>query len=274
MEKIKEALEKAKKNLGTNKIITRNTKLASQPVFQSAENELGTINYNNTPVIKLDQVHLEKHRIVSHVKNDANSGVFDSLRTQILQKMEENNWRTLAVVSPTPDSGKTFVAINLAISIAHQPNKTAVLVDFDLRRPKVATYLGIHTEKSINDYLLNKADISEIMFNPEIPRLVVIPTMRPVQKSAETMSSNKVTQLIQELRGRYDSRIVIFDLPPILNSDDAMVVLPQVDCVLLVVANGMSKQSEIEETLHHLPSDKLIGIILNKAETETKAYYY
>jgi protein-tyrosine kinase len=242
--------------------------------FSNTENELDKIKYNDTQVIKLDPAHLEKYRIVSHIKNDINSGVFDSLRTQVLKKMEENNWRTLAVVSPTPESGKTLVSINLAMSIAQQPQKTAILVDFDLRRPKVATYLGLHAEKSINDYLQDKALLQEIMINPGISRLVVMPTMRPVTRSSETLSSKKITNLIQELRDRYDSRIVIFDLPPVLNTDDAMVILPQVDCVLLVVASGMSTQSEIEETLYHLPKEKLLGVVFNKADVESKAYYY
>lgn len=279
MEKIKDALAKAKienaetkvssKAAAPNAVIQKGTK-----GFPDTENELGMISYLNTPVIKLDSAHLEKNRIVAQSKSDMNSYSFDSLRTQIIQKMEENNWRTIAVVSPTPQSGKTLISINLAISIAHQPQKTAILVDFDLRRPKVASYLGIHTEKSMNDYLQNKAQLKDIMINPGIERLVVVPTMKPVSKSAETLSSNKVTNLISELRDRYDSRIVIFDCPPVLNSDDAMVLLPQVDCILLVIANGMSTQSEIEETLHHLPKDNLLGIVLNKAEIESKAYYY
>ena len=279
MEKIKDALAKAKvENIG-NKVSSRVAQpevVAQQSVkgFPNTENELGMITYLNTPVIKLDNVHLEKNRIVAHTKSDVNSYSFDSLRTQILQKMEENNWRTIAVVSPTPQSGKTLVSINLAISIAHQPQKTAILVDFDLRRPKVATYLGIHTEKSMNDYLQEKALLKDIMINPGIDRLVIVPTMKPVSKSAEILSSRKVTNLITELRDRYDSRIVIFDCPPVLNSDDAMVLLPQVDCILLVIANGMSTQSEIEGTLHHLPKNNLLGVVLNKAEMESKAYYY
>jgi len=104
--------------------------------------------------------------------------------------------------------------------------------------------------------------------------LVIVPTMKPVSKSAEILSSKKITGLITELRARYESRIVIFDCPPVLNSDDAMVLLPQVDCILLVIANGMSTQSEIEETLHHLPKANLLGVVLNKAEVESKAYYY
>jgi capsular exopolysaccharide synthesis family protein len=279
MEKIKDALAKAKVQHAETRL---SSKVSSPSVvmqqeakgFSNTENELGAINYLDTPVIKLDSAHLEKNRIVAQSKSDKNSYSFDSLRTQILQKMEENNWRTIAVVSPTPQSGKTLVSINLAISIAHQPQKTGILVDFDLRRPKVAAYLGIHTEKSMNDYLQDKAPLKDIMVNPGIDRLVIAPTMKPVSNSAETLSSKKVTNLIAELRDRYDSRIVIFDCPPVLNSDDAMVLLPQVDCILLVIANGMSTQSEIEETLHHLPKENLLGVVFNKAEIESKTYYY
>ena len=279
MEKIKEALAKAKQNqfipLSKAPVLAPNLGPVTQkPIFPNTENELDGIKYQTTQVIKLDQNHLEKNRIVAHIKNDSNTYLFDSLRTQVLQKMEENGWRTLAVVSPTPQSGKTFVSINLAISIAHQPQKTAILVDFDLRRPKIASYLGIHVENSINDYLLDKAKLEDIIYNPGIERLVIMPTMRPVSKSSEVLSSNKVSTLVEELRARYDSRIVIFDCPPVLNSDDAMVLLPQVDCILLVIANGMCTQSEIEETMHHLPKDNLLGVVFNKADIESKSYYY
>ena len=278
MEKIKDALAKAKlQNSEVNPVLKSiEVEVVNKP-FQhsiSLEAELGKINYVNTQVIKLNPAHLENMRVISHLKNDKNSGIFDSLRTQVLQKMEDNNWKTMAVVSPTPESGKTLVSINLAISIAHQPLKTAILADFDLRRPRVASYLGVHPEKSINDYLSGNAKIEDVIFNPGIPRLVILPTLKPVSKSAEVLSSKKVTSLIQELKGRYESRIVIFDSPPILNSDDAMILLQQVDCILLVIASGSSTQSEIEETLHHLPKEKLLGVVLNKAEVESKAYYY
>ena len=280
MEKIKLAIEKAKLENAQAKIQTNvnlgpliDEAVVSKDASQT-ENEIDKILYKNTSVVKLDQACLEKHRIVSHAKNNLYTNIFDSLRTQVLLKMEENNWRTVAVVSPTPASGKTFVAINLAISIAHQPQKTAILVDLDLRRPKVATYLGLHAEKSMNDYLQGNAQVKDVMVSPSIPRLVVIPTMRPVAKSAEILSSNKVVNLIQDLRDRYDSRIVIFDAPPVLNSDDAMVLIPQVDCFLLVIANGMSSKSEIEETMYHLPQEKLLGVVLNKADVEARDYYY
>lgn len=280
MEKIKIAIAKAKlentqaKMLSNSVLESIGDEEKTRKDIPQTENDMDKIRYHNTTTVKLDQACLERHRIVSHAKNNIHSNIFDSLRTQVLLKMEENNWRTLAVVSPTPASGKTFVAINLAISIAHQPQKTAILVDLDLRRPKVASYFGIQAEKSMNDYLQGNAPLQDVMISPSIPRLVVVPTMRPVAKSAEVLSSNKVVNLIQELRDRYDSRIVIFDAPPVLNTDDAMVLLPQVDCFLLVIANGMSTKSEVEETMYHLPQEKLLGVVYNKADVEARDYYY
>ena len=285
MEKIKLAIEKAKLENAKLENVQVNVISSIEPVSlveeqkidgetPLANRDIDKISYNKTTVIKLDQSSLERNRIVSHAKNNLYSGVFDSLRTQVLQKMEENGWKTIAVVSPTPASGKTFVSINLAISIAHQPQKTAILLDLDLRRPKIANYLGLNVAQSMNDYLQGNAKLEDLMISPGIARLVVVPTMRPVAKSSEVLSSSKVVNLIQELRDRYESRIVIFDAPPILNSDDAMVLLPQVDCFLLVIANGMSTKAEVEEAMHYLPQEKLLGVVFNKADIETREYYY
>lgn len=280
MEKIKIAIEKAKLENAQIRMTTSAEPVSPIEVqkvdaeISLANRDIDKISYNKTAVVKLDQSNLERNRIVSHAKNNLYSGVFDSLRTQVLHKMEENSWKTIAVVSPNPASGKTFVAINLAISIAQQPQKTAILLDLDLRRPKVANYLGLNVAQSMNDYLQGSAKLEDLMISPSISRLVVVPTMRPVAKSSEILSSSKVINLIQELRDRYESRIVIFDAPPILNSDDAMVLLPQVDCFLLVIANGMSTKSEIEEAMHYLPQEKLLGVVFNKADVETRDYYY
>ena len=83
-----------------------------------------------------------------------------------------------------------------------------------------------------------------------------------------------ISNLIADLRERYDSRIVIFDLPPLLSTDDALVLLPKIDCVLLVVGNGLSTQREIEDSLQYIPEAKLIGTVLNKADAEPRTYYY
>ena len=270
MERIKQAIEKANAQQPND----AGPFLGVQPDSRGAlfapdiphpSDTLDEVSYNQTRVVKLRAEHLEKNRIFAFNKNDPTSVIFDVLRTQILQIMEENGWRTLAITSPTPAVGKTVVAINLAMSVAQKTNKTAMLVDFDLRQPRVGTYLGIPMEKSLNDLLDVGAELSDILVNPDIPRLVVLPTLNAVNNPSETLSSRKIADLIKDLRERYESRIIIFDLPSLLHSDDAIAVLPQIDCILMVVANGMSSKREIEDSLRHLSKANLIGTVFNKA---------
>lgn len=274
MEKIKAAIAKVKSTKSESATSDASSKQMAEKTVVKANQDIGNIEYTNTSVVKLNPAHLERNRIVSHLSHNANAGAFDSLRTQILQKMEENNWQTIAVVSPSPNSGKSLVSINLAISIARQPQKTVLLADFDFRKPRVASYLGIHAKQSINDYLEGSAEIEDILVNPDIQRLVVMPTMRRIGDASEALSSSRITTLVEELKARYDSRVIIFDLPPLLNVDDAMILLPQVDCVLMVVGNGISTQAEIEDALHLVPQDRLLGTVFNKSEEEIRRYYY
>lgn len=260
MERIKQAVIKAR---------SQQPNEASRYVRQNAAPVSDDINakleYSQTRVIKLQPHLLEKNRIFAIHRNDPTSVAFDLLRTQILQKMEENNWRTIAITSPTPAVGKTVIAINLAISIVQQANKTAMLVDFDLRHPRIGQYLGIPMEKSLNDLLEGDANLAEILVNPNIPRLVILPTKDAVSNPSETLSSTKISNLVNEIRDRYESRIIIFDLPSLLHSDDALAICPKIDCILMVVANGMSTKREIEDSLRHLSKANLIGTVFNKA---------
>lgn len=269
MEKIMRAIEKARQQGGEKVEPPRRAAALLAPASEIAE-----ISYRQTRIVKLNPRHLEKHRIVALNKSDLSSVSFDLLRTQVLQKMEEHGWRTLAIVSPAPQCGKTVVAINLAISISHHTDKTAMLVDFDLRKPKIAEYLGLPDGPSLNEVLEGEADASEAFVNPGLPKLVVMPVARPIRKSAEMLASAKVKQLICDLRDRYKERIVIFDLPPLLNVDDAISVLPFIDCALMVVGNGMVTQHEMDESLRHMHSTHLLGVVLNKAEIKPRSYQY
>ncbi|MBI5891290.1 MAG: CpsD/CapB family tyrosine-protein kinase [Nitrosomonadales bacterium] len=278
MERIKQAIEKVKAQQSGEagrsqpRPVNRGVMLNSHT--PRSHEELGDIRYEYTRVVKPRMEHWVQNRIVAFDKNAPQSMSFDLLRTHVLQKMEENGWRTLAITSPTKEAGKTVVAINLAMSIAQQTNRTAMLVDFDLRRPRVGAYLGIPMEISLNDFLEGTAELRDVLVNPDMPRLVVLPTKSPVKNSAETLSSRKIVDLVKDLRERYKSRIVIFDLPPVLVADDAIALLPQIDCVLMVVANGMSTRQEIEDSIRLIPKASLIGTVLNKAESEVRSYYY
>lgn len=274
MEKIKLAIEESKKSRSQ----TKQKKIAkeSSAVFhdRSEHGEI-QVEYKNTRIVSLDPTLLEKNRIVSFKKNDQLSIGFDILRTQVIKKMMENGWRTLAITSPTPGCGKTVLSINLAMSIAYLKNKTSLLVDFDLRRPTVRKYLGLPPGPSINDVLSGESTVADSLVNPGLDRFVVLPTETPIKDSSEVLSSQKVARLINELRNRYDERIVIFDLPPILGSDDVLTMMPQVDCVLLVVGNGLVSETELKECMRYIDSDKLLGTVLNMVDIpHTEHAYY
>jgi len=161
--------------------VTPGTPQALSPAPGTALAEVpGQFDYVNTKVVPLRADHLERNRIVAYNKNSNMNGPIDLLRTQVLRAMDENGWRTLAITSPTPEAGKTMLAINLAMSIAHHTTKTALLVDFDLRRPKVGSYLGLPMEQALNEFLTDKAELQDCLVNPTLPRFVVLPTRVPV----------------------------------------------------------------------------------------------
>ena len=272
MEKIKSVIDAAKKQ--STKVNENRSVPDISSSFIKKDNKEIKVDYKETRVLSLNEEHLEKNRIISFNKNDHLSLHFDILRTQVLKKMKANNWKSIAVTSPIPACGKTLVSINLAMSIAHNTDTTAMLIDLDLRRPKVKKYLGLPAGPSLNDVINGDADISEALINPDLERLVVLPTAKPVSHSSEVLSSKKLINLIDEIQNRYADRITVFDLTPLLGTDDAMTVLSQVDCVLVVIGNGMVSKSELEKSMKYIDSNKLLGTVLNKANTEQQKEYY
>jgi len=280
MERIKLAIEKARAEGGVatarapaqavQELRPVSVPLDDDDMSRHQTSDLG----HQTAIVSLDAAHLERSRVVAHQKGHPASWAFDLLRTQVLQRMEENGWRTVAITSPTIDAGKTLLAINLAIGIAQQTQRTALLVDFDLRRPRVASTLGISRSVSLNQVLAGKAQVADALVNPGIQRLVVLPTMGPEDNASELLSSQKTQALITELKNRYQDRTVIFDLPPALVADDVLAVLPHVDCVILVVASGGSTEAEIEETMARLKRFPILGVVLNKDDSPSRNDYY
>jgi protein-tyrosine kinase len=177
------------------------------------------------------------------------------------------------VTGPTSGVGKSLVAANLAISLSREVNQTVLLVDVDLRRPAIHSYFDFEPDYGLLDYLRGDAELKELFVNPAFKRLVLLPGRGSTSESSELLSSPRMVNLVKDLKNRYQSRIIIFDLPPLLNVDDAMVFLPNVDSTLLVVENGRNKQSEVQDSMRLLEGTNLIGTVLNKADEEIRDYY-
>ena len=219
--------------------------------------------------------YLESKRIVAHDIADPRSRSFDMLRTQVLQSMDSKNSQLIGITSPTPGCGKSLIAINLALSIARQQERSVLLVDLDLRRPQVGSYLGLNSKDGLLSVLEGRSKLSNAItqVNVRDHRLLALHCEAPTLSSSEWMASRAMTAMLQEIRQVFRNWTVIVDLPPILPSDDVITILPQIDSTILVAAIGMSTMSEIKDCTKHLESVAVARVVLNKAPNPPAAYY-
>ena len=232
------------------------------------------IVYTQTRVLETDPHYLRAHRVIAGPA-DPVEGPYKVLRTQVRQRMRANDWQTLAVTSAHEGAGKTLTAVNLAITLARDVNQTVLLVDLDLRRPSVARYFTREQLPGISRYLVDDVPLSQLLFHPAgTDGLVVLPGDRPIEYSSEMLSSPRMIGLIEELKNRYPSRIVLLDMPPVLACDDVLAFSPHFDAALLVVEENRTTRDEIARSLESLHATRLLGTVLNKSHEEVPSYGY
>jgi protein-tyrosine kinase len=273
MERIQQALNKAEEQ--RRKIADgARTKGSDRARAEGAEDEgHSSIQYSNTKTITVSPKTMLDNRLVAGIKGHPQSDTFRVLRTKILQKMRADGINTLAVTSPCKGGGKSMVAANLAVSLSLEANHTVLLVDMDLRRPSIHKYFGFEPEYGIADLLAGDVEISSLLVHPGIERLVLLPSGNAVQHSSELISTPKMAELMDDITNRYTSRIIIFDLPPLLHIDDALIFLPKVQSSLLVVEEGVNTPGEVKEALRLLDNTNLLGTVYNKAKQHKRSPY-
>ena len=240
----------------------------------AAEGQINSINiaYTHTRVYAATDKVLKENRIISAQQPGKWLESYRMLRTRCLQQMDSMDWKTLAITSTNNNTGNSLTAANLAISIAMELDRTALLVDANFQNPAINKLFGFQAETGLSDYLLNDAELSSMLINPGIERLVILPAGKPLLNSTEMLHSPKMLRLVNELKSRYPSRIIIFDMPPILSQDDALGFSPYVDCVLLVVDEGQTKTDDLKKAASLLKDCKLLGSVFNKS-TDHKIRY-
>jgi protein-tyrosine kinase len=226
------------------------------------------------PVIALDQKRRERERILPAGEFGATGQAYKLLRTQVMRRMRELKTNALGIFSASGDEGRTLTAINLAIAIAADLNHTALLIDLDLRRPSLHRRFGFEPEAGIEDCLQEQRPIYEAMVKiANYERLTLVPARAPVTHSSELISSQRMGDLVQELRARYYNRIIIFDLPPVLAADDALAFSRYLQAGLLVVAESKSTRSDVTRSIELLNHLTLVGTVLNASSERTRPSY-
>ena len=224
------------------------------------------IQYTQSQIVAVARETLREHRVIAGCDSGAFVDAYKVLRTKVLQRMRERGWNSLAVTSPTPGGGSTLTAINLAISMAAEVDQTVLLVDANLREPSIHEYFGFEPAMGLNDYLLDGTELEQMLVHPKgIERLVLLPGTRPLLESSEMLASPQMIRLVGELKARYPSRIVVFDLPHCTTAD-TLAFLPHVDAALLVLEEGRTTQDDVQHAIAYFQSTSLLGTVLNKAE--------
>lgn len=172
----------------------------------------------------------------------------------------------IQVTSAVPGEGKTFCAINLALSIAMEVDCSVLLVDADVVRPSVLSRLGLAPSLGLLDVLTRRdLDLADVMIRTNIKKLSVLPAGTPMPKSTELLASASMDALLAELSQRYPDRVIIFDAPPLLATTESKVLATRMGQVVLVVEAGRTRQRDVGDALEALRDCPVVLPLLNRA---------
>ncbi len=228
--------------------------------------------YSKTKTIKADSEILLSNRVFAHMPDNKVADQVEILRFQVLKKLEELNANSLMITSANHGEGKTFISTNLAVSIAQNLDRTAMLIDADLRN-RICRHHGIadvffnyYSGAGLSDYLLGTARLSDVLINPGIPRLTLLPRGQLSLDSPTLLESAKMEELVFEMKSRYSNeRIILFDCSSFLSNADPLILSKFVDAVLLVVEFSKTTIDALLRMIDLLKGKQIIGIVLNKS---------
>jgi protein-tyrosine kinase len=172
----------------------------------------------------------------------------------------------IVVTSAMPGEGKTYCAVNLAMSIAMEMDITVLLVDADVARPSVLKVLGLGPEPGLMDALLREeTTLADVILRTNVPTLSLLPAGRANKHATELLASRSMSRLLTEIAERYADRIIIFDSPPLLMTTEAGVLAAQMGQILLVVEAERTTQYAVREALQRIEQCPHVHLIYNKS---------
>jgi len=236
-------------------------KLELDKIKQKAIYDNSEIHHMYEPEL-IDDYTLSELKIINRgMKNKKIFNEFRALRTTIFQNLNRDN-ACILVYSTIPEGGASYVSVNLATAIALDQKKTSLLIDCDYK--KNADYQNLTKEKpGLIDYLSNDIDVRNIIHPTGIQRLRVVPSGNFETSFGEYFSTNKLNNLIVELKEKYHDRTIILDGPSALDVADIKLLSHYADTALLVVPYGKNSADEIYRAASIIPHDKLLGVVIN-----------
>ena len=268
--KLRKAIEKSKRTGKSKKSPSQKKVIPIEHKVRS--NEWTPPVYSDSTRVQLDQECLLDNRCICISPDAPELESYKVLRTKIQQLTKEKGWNTVMVTSAEAGEGKTFTAVNLALTFARAYNQTVMLVDCDFRSQNVQKMMGFKSNAGLIDYLVDGRPLNEFIIWPGIDKMTVISGGRTFEDSSELLDSPRMKNLVNELKTRYDDRYIIFDVPPLLGTADAIALTPYVDCIIMVVEEGKTGMRNVRKAVEAIPREKFMGFVMNKQKTGSSQY--
>ena len=185
------------------------------------------------------------------------------------------NRNLIMVTSALPAEGKTFTAVNLAMSVAMEFDNTVLLIDGDVAHPTLPSLLGVPSEPGLLDLLTrDDLDLADALVRTNVQKLSVLPAGSRQRRATELLASEQMVSLLRELSSRYSDRIIIFDSPPLLATTEARVLATHMGQIIMVVGADTTTHHELNQALATIESCEIVLMMLNKArKTDVGSYY-
>ena len=216
------------------------------------------------PPIALDTDHLESQGIVGFNRKDVRARPFNLLRTQLMKRLAATGGKLVGVTSTAPGAGKSFTAVNLAISLSHFQKFPVTLIDLDFRRGSIARYLGLEVTQGVAEVLAGEATIEDIAVSAGVPNLIVLPAVEGDESGSALLVSDAFEAFVDQIRQGLGEGVALFDLPPVFADDDALIATQKLDGYLLVADSGITPSGQLADALQRLQPAVCLGTVLNR----------
>ncbi len=285
---VMEALERAKR-LHSQRVASSRPSDSTRLVLPNDTGMLKVLDAGGGAELEAETIHslgrlqidpdvCERNRILftdEHLAAEARgAAAYRLLRGRILQQVRAKNWSCIGIASPGPGEGKTITTLNVALAIAREKQRTVYVLDLDMRNPRVMNYLGAHPAASISRYFSESLAAADVLFETDLERLIVAGATEPVQSASELLATLRLDELLLSIRNRSADALILIDLPPIMSTDEALVVAPRVDAMFIVASEGRTRRDSLARAIDLLSDYPVAGIISNRSSESMGADYY
>jgi protein-tyrosine kinase len=217
---------------------------------------------------------IDPRMIVYYEPRSKESEQFRILRARLRKFAQDKQHVILLVLGTCPQEGKSFIASNLAISIAQAGTSPVLLLDGDLRKPTLHKLFGLTAARGLTDYLTGNATFEEVIYTTEVNGLQVIPAGDIPHNPAELIASARMQLLLNDIKTNFSTCWLIIDSPPVISTPEPAILIEHADGFIYVIQADKTDKKLVKEALSKIDNNKLLGVVFNRIAHQLHNYYY